>query len=294
MEDHIMSALMTAMKAGEIKSCYMGPAISPEQFIPEHFFLFLAKGVIEGYDGHKKYILRPGQYCLVRKNHLARYSKQKDKDGFEKIIVVFDQPFLKDFAKRYKHATQRSNPDTAFILLKKDALIPHFIHSLMPYYNEKGRIDEALAHVKREELLILLLQRNPELAGILFDFREPEKMDLEEFMNKNYKFNVSIQRFAYLTGRSLSAFKRDFAAIFGDTPSRWLIQRRLREAHFLIEKGNRPSDIYLDLGFEDLSHFTYVFRKKYGRAPGSIKGPSSSNDGSHPGKSRPPAVPGRR
>jgi hypothetical protein len=29
-------------------------------------------------------------------------------------------------------------------------------------------------------------------------------------MIKNYKFNVNLERFAYLTGRSLSAFKRDF------------------------------------------------------------------------------------
>lgn len=272
-----MNTRMTAMRATEIRNCYMGPAISPEQFIPEHFFLFLAKGVIEGYDGHKKYMLRAGQYCLVRKNHLARYSKQKDKGGFEKVIVVFDQPFLKDFIKKYKYILQKSNPGTAFILLKKDNLIPHFIQSLMLYYNGKGRIDDALSNIKREELLILLLQKNPELAGILFDFREPEKIDLEAFMNKNYKFNVSIQRFAYLTGRSISAFKRDFASVFRDTPSRWLIQRRLREAHFLLEKGKRPSDIYLDLGFEDLSHFTLVFRKKYGMTPTGLIRQSGSS-----------------
>lgn len=29
-------------------------------------------------------------------------------------------------------------------------------------------------------------------------------------MNRNYKFNVSIKRFAYVAGRGLSAFKRDF------------------------------------------------------------------------------------
>lgn len=28
------------MRATEIKSCYIGPEISPEQFIKEHFFLY--------------------------------------------------------------------------------------------------------------------------------------------------------------------------------------------------------------------------------------------------------------
>jgi len=59
-----------------------------------------------------------------------------------------------------------------------------------------------------------------------------------------------------MTGRSLSAFKRDFKAIFNETPGRWLIQKRLQEAYFLIDKKNKKaSEIYLDLGFEDLSHF---------------------------------------
>jgi AraC-like DNA-binding protein len=48
-------------------------------------------------------------------------------------------------------------------------------------------------------------------------------------MNNNYKFNVSIERFALLTGRSLSAFKRDFEKIFNDTPSHWLVQSAFKK-----------------------------------------------------------------
>ncbi|MNL11610.1 Virulence regulon transcriptional activator VirF [compost metagenome] len=87
-------------------------------------------------------------------------------------------------------------------------------------------------------------------------------------MLQNYKFNVSLERFAYLTGRSLSSFKRDFVKIFNATPSQWLIKKRLEEAYFLIEKKDKkPSDIYLDLGFENLSHFSFAFKKLFGYAP---------------------------
>jgi AraC-like DNA-binding protein len=92
-------------------------------------------------------------------------------------------------------------------------------------------------------------------------------------MNNNYKFNVSIERFAWLTGRSISAFKRDFEKIFNDTPSHWLVQRRLQESYFLIDKKNkRPSDMYLDLGFEDLSHFSFAFKKLFGLSPSQLSG----------------------
>ena len=91
-------------------------------------------------------------------------------------------------------------------------------------------------------------------------------------MNKNYKFNVSVDRFAYLTGRSLSAFKRDFKAIFNDTPSHWLIQRRLEEAHFLLgKKGARTSEVYHEVGFLDLSHFSFAFKKRFGYSPAELQ-----------------------
>jgi AraC-like DNA-binding protein len=49
------------------------------------------------------------------------------------------------------------------------------------------------------------------------------------------------------------------------------MQKRLEEAYFRIEKkGKRPSDIYLDLGFEDLSHFSFAFKKRFGRAPTAL------------------------
>lgn len=261
----------TSMKYTEIKSCYIGPEISPEQFIAEHFFLYLAKGAIEGYDGINKYNLKAGEYSIARKNHLARYNKQKQDGEFEKVVVIFDTEFLKIFAAKHKITAQKATDEAAFVLLKKTNLVPNFILSLMPYYNDGGELDDTFSNIKREELLLILLKENPELKDILFDFAPPEKIDLKAYMNRNYKFNITMERFAYLTGRSISAFKRDFASIFSDTPSRWLIQRRLQEGYFLMEKkGKKPSDIYLDLGFEDLSHFSFAFKKKYGIPPSEI------------------------
>ncbi len=145
--------------------------------------------------------------------------------------------------------------------------MPNFINSLQPYYNH-GIIKEPFADVKREELLLILLQKQPGLAGVFFDFGIPQKTNMEEFMNKNFKFNVSIERFAFMTRRSLSAFKRDFKITFNETPNRWIVQKRLQEAYFLIEKKKqKPSDIYLDLGFETLSHFSFAFKKQFGYPP---------------------------
>jgi len=254
------------MRVSEIKSCYIGPEISPEQFIAEHFFLYIAKGVINGYDGHHSSTLKAGEYAIVRKNHLARYNKERVDGEFEKVVIILDEAFLKKVQGTLQADTIASKPESAFLKLVDDERIADFIDSLMPYYNGFGIISQDVADTKRIELLQLLLQVRPDLLNILFDFGKPEKIDLEAFMNRNYKFNASIERFAYLTGRSRSAFKRDFKELFNDTPNRWLIKKRLKEAYFLItKKSMKPSAIYLDLGFEDLSHFSFAFKKTFGQ-----------------------------
>jgi len=256
------------MNTAEIKPCLTGPAILQEQFIPDHVFIYVTKGVINCYDGNKTYTFRSGEYGLARKNRLARYHSEKEGVAFERIAFCFEEAFLRGFQEKHQSVLAAFKSEDTFVTINKTKLIPEFIRSLLPYSDPSGKIEEAFEDLKYEELLIILLQNQPELAGLFFDYARPEKMDLEEFMNRNFTFNVSIDRFAYLTGRSLSAFKRDFKRIFNQAPNQWLVQKRLKEAYFLIDKkGKKASEIYLDLGFEDLSHFSFAFKKLFGLRP---------------------------
>lgn len=260
------------MKFNNIQCCYSGEEISPEQFIPEHIFLVVLKGAITAYDGKRHYQLGKGDYCIARKNHLIRYTESKEEGCFEKIVITLDEVFLRKFFQRHPYKIDVVDTNDAFLLVKEDKIIAGFIGSLEPYYNNTEQIDEAFVDIKREELLLILLKNNPKLAHVFFNFRIPEKIDMEEFMNRNFRFNATLERFAFLTGRSLSTFRRDFLKTFHSTPGNWLTKKRLEEAYFLIKiKGRKPSEIYLDLGFEDLSHFTFAFRKEFEKAPGQIR-----------------------
>ncbi|HTN45825.1 MAG TPA: AraC family transcriptional regulator [Flavipsychrobacter sp.] len=244
--------------------------ISPEQFVAEHTFTYIIKGEMQLYDGSQSVVLRSGESGLARKNRLLRFKKEKENGELEKVFVFFDEGFLRAFQEKHKPVIMKFRADETVIQLPKSNLMPNFIQSLLPYYGH-GKINEAFADVKREELLIILLQAQPGLAGIFFDYGIPQKINIEEFMNRNYQFNVPASRLAYLTGRSLSAFKRDFKQVFNNTPNRWLVQRRLQEAYFLMDKKNKkPSEIYLELGFETLQHFSSSFKKRFGMAPTAL------------------------
>lgn len=255
--------------------------ISPEHFIAEHFFVYTIKGTMNLFDGSEHRALKAGDGCIARKNRLGRIHNVKENDELEKVIIALEEEFLKVFQEKHRLTATKFTPTNTFIQLERNNLLPYYIDSLQPYYSH-GNLKEPFGDVKREELLLILLQAQPELAGLFFDYGIPGKINIEEFMSRNYQFNISIERFAFLTGRSLSAFKRDFKQTFNETPSRWLVLKRLQEAHFLIEKKHKkPSEIYIDLGFETLSHFSFAFKAHFGVTPTALAEQAAKN---HPKK----------
>lgn len=258
-------------------SCYFTEFREGEQFTKTHSLGLIISGQMELNDGQKKSLFKKGDLYAARKNHLLKFAKHPPKNGEMKTLSIhFDDSTLHDFSREYGYKSEKSETSLAFIKPKDEALLA-FMQSLLSYeelLNNEASVD--LTRLKQKEALLLLLKYDPTLKDVLFDFSEPYKIDLETFMNKNFHFNVKVERFAYLTGRSLAAFKRDFQKIFGTSPRQWLQQRRLQEAYYLItKKGKTVSDIYLDLGFENLSHFSFAFKKEFGMAPSSFQNTNS-------------------
>jgi AraC-like DNA-binding protein len=49
------------------------------------------------------------------------------------------------------------------------------------------------------------------------------------------------------------------------------VKKRLQEAYMLIgQQGQKPSGIYLELGFESLSHFSVAYKKMFGHSPATV------------------------
>ena len=261
--------------------CHINPTTPTEQFIPDHIFSYLVAGTMTIHDGQEEYHLQSGDYCFARRNQLAKYVKQPPEGGkFRTISLFFSQDFLRSFSNEYGYTADGAAAKQTIIKLAANPLLVSYIQSLSPYLQLKGADHEHFLSLKNKEIIFILLKINPGLKNVLFDFSDPGKIDLESFMNRNFRFNVSMQRFSYLTGRSLTTFKRDFEKIFGNAPGRWLLEKRLEEAYFLLDKRRQsPSDVYLEVGFEDLSHFSYAFKKMYGISPNQLKKVSQPKSG---------------
>lgn len=255
-----------------VYSCYANRSREGEQFIPSHVFSYQIAGSIVFNDGHQTQTVNEGTFYFCRRNKLIKFLKQPPENGECRTISVYlEEDTLKNFSMEYGYTADKHQDSAAITILKPLPLLQSYMSSLLPYENINEAVNENLVALKLKEAILVLLKANPALKDVLFDFNEPGKIDLEAFMQQHYHFNVEVKRFAYLTGRSLATFKRDFEKIFHSSPSRWLQQKRLQEAYYLIkEKGRKISDVYLEVGFEDLSHFSFAFKKAFGMAPSAL------------------------
>lgn len=258
-----------------VYSCYHTLNRDGEHFVPQHSLSFQIAGSMVFTDGANKYSASAGAFRLIRRNQLLKYAKQPPVHGrFEALNFHLSQEILRAFCEEHKLIPETHSSNKPVLDIKVTPVLQSYLQSLLEYQRQGVLNDQSLIDLKLKECLQLVLQANPELKNILFDFTEPYKIDLEEFMVKNYHFNVHVERFAYLTGRSLATFKRDFKKVFQMSPRQWLQEKRLKEAHYLLaNKMQTASKVYLDLGFENLSHFSYSFKKFFGYPPTSIPRP---------------------
>ncbi len=211
-----------------------------------------------------------GELLLIGRNQLGTLTKTPLSDGhYETIVISLQEDLLRKIILEEKLEADRKYTGPANILIPYNEFLQGYFQSVIPYARSSGAdLTDGMGILKVKEGIKLLLLALPELRNFLFDFSEPYKIDLEKFMLNNFQFNIPIEKFAQLTGRSLAGFKRDFQKTFGVPPRQWLQDKRLTAAKHLMEnKHQKPSAIYLDLGFQSLSHFSHSFKKKFGQSP---------------------------
>lgn len=240
-----------------------------EQFVAEHALGYIISGETHILTPNGIIVFKEGTIGLVKRNQLIKSVKVPPPGGeFKAINIFFSQDILRGYSVEKELPAMGSYSGESYHIFETNPFIKGFFDSLLPYFNAPEHLSDALTHIKTTEAIELVLHTAPQLAALLFDFSAPYKIDLEAFMNQNFRYNVPVNSFAQLTGRSLAGFKRDFAKVFNAPPGQWLQQKRLAEAYYLIkEKRVKPSVAYLDVGFENLSHFSFAFKKAFGISP---------------------------
>ncbi|WP_243350218.1 AraC family transcriptional regulator [Parabacteroides sp. FAFU027] len=253
---------------------YHPDEISCSKMVKEHMLVYVYSGEMILEKEGKKVIVGKGECVFIRRDNTVTMTKQrKGNEGFRAIFMNFKRNFLREFYQTIDHRIlplEAEKHKPSVIKLPHTPDIQSLFQSMTPYFDSDKEPAKELMHLKLQEGVYSLLNIDNRFYPALFDFTEPWKIDILDFMNDNYMYDLSVEDIAGFTGRSLATFKRDFKKISPLSPQKWLIDKRLRVAYDKLRHENRKiSDVYLEVGFKNLSHFSSAFKRQFGYAPSS-------------------------
>jgi len=252
-------------------SLYKGKAFKTEVIFEHHILVWFISGETKIIQADASYTFNAGDIFLIPRNQLATViNYPKDGMPHQAVAMLLTKERLKGFYAKRK-AISKAAPPSKIYLFNKHPLLESCLASLIPYFDLGENLPADLADIKIEEAISIVRSIDASVDGLLSDFEEPGKINLPDFMERHFMFNMPMDRFGYLTGRSLATFRRDFKKTYNTTPQKWLTEKRLELAHYQIaEKRRKPIDVYFEVGFENLSHFSHAFKIHFGYPPNAL------------------------
>lgn len=246
--------------------------VQREGYISNHAISMVLSGEqqLRTYEG-KVIKVRAGELLFIPRGVYYVTDLLPEKGGnFESVLFYFNDDTIREFLTNttVKEVTREKVPE--YLKFPITAPLKSFVEATLQIYEQHRLRTKGVLELKILELLLLLNHQNGDqaFANFLFRLTLPKKRNIKSFMKENYDKPLKVEDYAYLTGRSMSTFRRDFKAYFDTTPQQWLKEQRLEKALILLSKQEMSvTEVAYEVGYENISYFIRAFKDKAGLSP---------------------------
>jgi AraC-like DNA-binding protein len=223
-----------------------------------NYFLYVVSGKKIWQSSRAKYCVSAGDAIFVKKG--ANIIHQFFDEGFCSLMIFVPDHFISKVVKESAAPVPECVVhDTDTVLhIRLDEVLSAYFPSVLSYFAKEKQPPDNLLEIKFKELIIdlMLSPHNAALCSYFKSLCDQRKTSIREVMEANFIYNLKLEEFAYLSGRSLSSFKKDFINTFNCPPGKWLMKRRLELAKYLLELTDKNiNELAFETGFENSSHF---------------------------------------
>ena len=239
-------------------------------FLEQHLLYVVLGGSVRLTCGRQSWTVGKNQMILLRRAQSVSYEKQGSEETgiFESQLFAINDELLKDFLTSQQVVIPAMTEEYGAQVSPMSERIVAYCWSFSPYFNDPSQVNPGLLRLKVMELLYNVMDCSKNIFRQMLQLRQPVKTDIHRVVEENYTSPISLDELAYLSGRSLSSFKREFQDIYGEPPARWIREKRLSKAHEMLRSSNLSvADVAYSLGFENPTHFSRIFKQQYGYAP---------------------------
>jgi AraC-like DNA-binding protein len=249
-------------------------------FNDTNLLIFILKGSKIVYCADEKFIAKSGELVFIKKgNYIMNQIADLEEEKYECIIACLNDNLLDQFYNQYESfifkAFAKGEPLGHEFKQKVSLFLQKELESLLIYFTNANDYPEEIIKLKFYEILLNMISDGnapKELLKYFKDASQRSNISFKQFMEENFDRPYNIEKFAKVVGKSLSSFKKCFKDEFKNTPKNWINIKRLQKACGMLMATNyNITEICYLVGFEDLSYFIRLFKKKYGLPPGEYR-----------------------
>lgn len=235
-----------------------------------NYFAYILSGSTRYRAGDDEFVVHGGDAVFIRKGTYVA-TRNGNTDYCALVIFVSDE-FIRKVTEKYPFVSRegRASDSSAIFPIEMDDCLKTYFHSVLSYFPRSVAPVDDLLKIKFEELLLNIFtgQKNQALITCLRGLRDDGKISIRDVMESSFMYPMSLEEYARLSARSLSAFKSDFQEIYNTSPGKWIIRARTEYARQLLENtDDSVNDIASKSGFKNTAHFVKVFKQTYGAPP---------------------------
>lgn len=215
---------------------------------------------------NKQYEFSEGDIVFV--GSLENHSLEIVECPYDRSVILLSTEFI---AKQISNPIILSlisyhSPDFPYVFKLKDDLYEFLNEGFNrledEFENKKSFWMESIAS-QITNLLITFCRKYPELTDQLSDqIHNREIIEVQQYLNKHYNKNISLERLAAMFFTSVSSLSREFKKVTGYTINNYIILSRLQKAKNLLSSTTIDiNDIANEIGYDNPSHFSRIFKK---------------------------------
>ena len=244
--------------------------IAKQQIIlNQHTFSFLMKGNKEVVFNNSTLSIDNSKFLIMKSGHCLMTEKLSSAQNYRSVLLFFSNDVLLKFIRKNELNRKESNVYKSVYSFKYDKFIERFVNSLLDISKLSKNIQKRMLEVKFEEIILYLTEKYG--TEFLYSFSEKSNDTSQKFIQTvetNWMSKLTLKELAFLCNMSVSTFKREFEKYYAESPIKWFQNKRLEYAHHLLNKEQKKSsEIYLEVGYENLSSFIQAYKSKYGITP---------------------------
>lgn len=234
----------------------------------QNLICILLNGTKEVFGPQQSIKIDNTEIFLMSSGNAVMWESISDGNKLESLLIFFSNAVLREFFVRHDlHVSGSVNKSQAVISMKKDDYLLSFQQSLKALASENL---SAIQRIKVEELLVYLGLTNHSESFHSFvnnALGSAEQSKLRDVVEANAYKSLGIEELAFLCNMSSSTFKRHFERTFKCSPGKYFTNKRMEKAKEMLLLDKRPSEIYAELRYQNLSSFSTEFKKYFGVSP---------------------------